>query len=523
MLPLWGFSLLSLVLAGSFFFVDLLLPLGFAEGISYISLVLIGLWSESRKLIICNALLGTVLTVLGAYFSPGNADLTPAIFNRLLAMAILWMTTYFCLSNLRWVEEKYRSDLLKKANLRLKEESGYVQLNRDIAFSTNLSRSVDDAITYSLRRICEFTGWPVGHLYLLGDDGQTLFPSDIWYLEDKKKFNNFREITQQSRLVPGEGLPGRVIAQSKAQFILDLKTDPNFPRATFAKEIGVISGFGFPILIEETAVGVMEFFSSTPMEPEERLMEVMESIGVLLGRVIERARADRDKESSSDHLRQLYHKLDSIREEESKRIAREVHDNLGQLLTTLKIELSLLDNKLSKKNLDVDENIEMMFSLIEKNIQVVKNISQDLRPPVLDSMSLTEAIYWQGTLFQEKTGVYFSLSTSPLEISIDAQRSTTLFRIFQECLTNISRHSGASKVNVDIIDKDKNLVMRVQDNGRGITEEEVTNCRSLGLLGMKERAQIWGGEVVIARGENKGTTVTIKIKSDQDRYQKVKK
>ncbi|MDA0692338.1 MAG: GAF domain-containing sensor histidine kinase [Nitrospinae bacterium] len=510
----WRYILLSLILAATFFYMDRLLPLGFAGGVPYISLVLVGLWSESRKLIIFNSLLGTVLTVLGAHFSPVDSDQVLANYNRLLANGTLWLTTYFCLMNLRWMEEKYRSELLEKANSRLKKETGYVQLNRDIASFTNLSRSLDDAITYSLKKICAFTGWPVGHLYLLGEDGQTLFPSGIWYLEDKKRFENFREITQQNPLASGEGLPGRVIAQGKAQFILDLKADPNFPRGAFSKEIGVVSGFGFPILSEDTVVGVMEFFSSIPMEPEKRLVEVMESIGVMLGRVIERTRADQNKESYSVNLRQLYHKLDSIREEESKRIARDVHDDLGQVLTTLKIELSLLDNKLSEKKVDVKENMRMMFSLIEKNIQVVKKISRDLRPPVLDSLSLTEAIDWQGTLFQEKTGVKFSLSTSPSQINLDAPRSITLFRIFQECLTNISRHSGASDVHVDIIDQDKNLVMRVRDNGKGIAEKEAKNNLSLGVLGMKERAQMWGGEVEIAGVKNEGTTVTIKIKSD---------
>lgn len=513
MLSLWGYGFLSLVLSATFFYLDLLLPLGFAGGVPYISLALIGLWAESRKLIIFNSLLGTVLTFWGAYLSPDHSDLILATFNRMLANGTLWLTAYFCLMNLRWVEEKYRSDLLEKANKRLKQETGYVQLNRDIASFTNLSRSMDDAITYSLKRICEFTDWPVGHLYILGEDGKTLFPSQIWHLENKSKFKIFREITEQSRLAPGEGLPGRVMDQGKAQFIFDLKADPNFPRATLSSEIGVVSGFGFPILIENTAVGVMEFFSSEPKEPSKRLLEVMESIGILLGRVIERNRADQEKEKYSDHLRQLYHKLDFIREEESKRIAREVHDNLGQVLTTLKIELSLLDNKLSEKNVDVQENMGMMFSLIEQNIQVVKKISRELRPPVLDSMSLTEAINWQGTLFQEKTGVKFSLSTSLPEINLDTQRSTTLFRIFQECLTNISRHSGASEVNVDILKDDKDLVMRVQDNGRGITAEQAKNSLSLGLLGMKERAQIWQGEVELAGVKNEGTTVTIKLKT----------
>ena len=507
---------LNLVLAGTFFYLDLLLPLGFAGGIFYISLILFGFLRESRNLIIGNAVIGTGLTVLGAWFSPLVSDLTIAIFNRILAVCALWLTAYCCLVNLKLTQEKLRSDLLEQANSALKKETGYVQLNRDIALFTNLSRSLEDTISYSLSKICEFTGWPVGHLYLLEDDGQTLMPSGIWYLEDGRQFNNFKEITRQSQLGRGEGLPGRVIAQGKAHFILDLKADSNFPRATLSDDLGIVSGFGFPILVEDTAVGVMEFYSSLPMEPEERLKEIMENIGVLLGRVIERTRSDLEKKNFNNHLRRLYHKLDSIREEESKRIAREIHDNLGQVLTTLKIELSLLDNKLMKKNNDVADSMSMMFSLLEKNMEVVRDISRELRPPVLDYMNLTKAIEWQGELFQEKTGVKFSLHTVPSKIDLDEHRSTTLFRIFQECLTNITRHSKASEVCVQIFLRDGNLMMQVIDNGIGITDEEVNSTRSLGILGMKERAQVWSGEVDLAGGKGEGTTVTIQIKCDSN-------
>jgi len=511
-LPHWLYRLLVLVLAALFFYLDIHLPLGFAAGVPYISLVLLGLWAESRRAIIFNSILGTGLTIIGAYLSPLEMSLTVGIFNRILAIGTLWLSTYFCLMNLRWVEENNRVDLLEKANMRLKEETGYVQLHRDIASFTNLSRSMDDAIKYSLRKICEFTGWPVGHLYLLDENGQILFPSGIWNLENEKKFKIFREITEQKMMAPGEGLPGRVMAQGKAQFIIDLKADPNFPRAALSKEIGVVSGFAFPILIEDVAVGVMEFFSTRPKEPGKRLMEVMESIGILLGRVIERTRADQDKEAYSNHLRQLYHKLDSIREEESKRMAREVHDNLGQVLTTLKIELSLLESKLSEGNLDVKENMDMMFGLIETKIQIVKQISMDLRPPILDALSLTEAIDWQGKAFQDRTGMEFCLSTSQNEINIDPQRSITLYRIFQECLTNIARHSEASEVLVNIDLSENKLTMQVHDNGKGVAEEKVMSSMSLGLLGMRERAQMWEGKVEVVGSEGEGTTVTIEIK-----------
>ncbi len=510
--PMWGFVLLSLVCASIFFYMDLLLPLGFAAGITYITLVLIGLWSESNKLILVNCLLGTLLTALGAYLSPESLDLTPAAFNRLLSIGTLWLTTYFCLISLRWTKEKYRGDLLEKAKMRLMEESGYVELNRDIASIANLSLCLDDAFTNSLRKICEFADWPVGHLYILKENEQTLVPSGIWYLKNKNKFNKFCSITDESRFNPGEGLPGRVMADGKVHYIEDLQNDANFPRGLIGKEIKLVSGFGFPILIGDKAVGVMEFFSSKHIKPGKRFMEVMENIGILLGRVIERAKADESNEIYNHHLRKLYHKLDSIREEESKRIARDVHDEMGQLLTTLKIELTLLDDKLVDDSCNLRDNVKMMYDLIDKNIQIVKKISQELRPPVLDSMSLTEAIEWQGKLFQDKTGIKFSLSTLPANIRIDAQRSTSLFRIFQECLTNISRHSEASNVHVEIFKKDANLVMQVQDDGKGISKEEITNSQSLGLLGMKERAHMWEGEVEFQGDNNQGTTVTIKIK-----------
>lgn len=170
------------------------------------------------------------------------------------------------------------------------------------------------------------------------------------------------------------------MVHGKPQYILNLKADSNFPRGSLVDEIGVVSGFGFPILIENKTVGVMEFFSSETMAIEDRFVEVMESIGVLLGRVVERTRADEDRKNYGDHLRQLYHRLDFVREEESKRIAREVHDNLGQVLTTLKIELSVLENKLVDKGANEEESIQVMFELIEKNIEVVRKISQELRP-----------------------------------------------------------------------------------------------------------------------------------------------
>jgi len=512
-ISLSSYIIINLVLAIIFLIIDSFLPLGVAGGVPYVLLVLVATGSRNRGVTIASAAIGTVFTVIGFSISPPGEEWWFALLNRSLAVFMIWMTAYFCLKEIHWANEILKRKELERAYELLKLESGFVQLNRDIAFETNMSQSVENAIAYSLKRICQGTGWPLGHFYLLGSDGSKLIPTKIWYSNDSQNFQKFIKITEETQFSEGTGLPGRVLLDGKAHWVTDVEKDPNFPRAAMEEEIGIRSGFAFPILIGLQTVGVMEFFSEKTVAPDKRLLEVMESIGTLLGRVLERYKADQEKKDYSDHLRKLYHKLDSIREEESKRMAREVHDGLGQVLTTLKIELSLLNKKLIEQNLDhIEENMEIIGGLIESTIQAVKKISLELRPPILDSLSLTEAIDWQGHLFQNRTGIQFTLSHPGETISLDPQRVTTLFRIFQECLTNIARHSEATKIHVDIIDQGHLLIMRVKDNGKGITPERIHDKTSLGILGMKERAQMWEGEVEIKGERNKGTEILIKLK-----------
>ena len=161
---------------------------------------------------------------------------------------------------------------------------------------------------------------------------------------------------------------------------------------------------------------------------------------------------------------------------------------------------------------DVQENLHIMSDLISKTIETVKKISFELRPPILNSFSLSEAIEWQGRSFENRTGIKFELSSFPENIRLDQERSTTIFRIFQECLTNIVRHANASKVNVEISDQNEMVVLFVKDNGIGIKKENIENRFSLGILGMRERAQLFGGNIALHGNKDKGTEITITIK-----------
>jgi signal transduction histidine kinase len=240
----------------------------------------------------------------------------------------------------------------------------------------------------------------------------------------------------------------------------------------------------------------------------------MGQIGTQLGRVLERKQAQDQSDVSQEQLRNLYHRLQEVREEERTRTAREVHDHLSQLLTTIKLELSLLDKKLADHNSGTQKSTQQLLDMSDEAIQSVKRIAMDLRPPILDDLGLPEAIEWQVKEFKSRTGIHCQFLNQTNGDEMDLERSTTLFRIFQETLTNIARHSQATTVSVKLYTSKENINLQVADNGCGITVEQIQSLRSLGLLGMRERAMVWGGNVQIKAVDLGGTMVTINIKRD---------
>ncbi len=216
----------------------------------------------------------------------------------------------------------------------------------------------------------------------------------------------------------------------------------------------------------------------------------------------------------NEQLRNFSTYLQEARENERTSIAREIHDELGQSLTALKMDLSLLTKRLPKDRRSVMEKAESMASLIESTIQSVKRISTELRPGLLDHLGLTAAIEWQAEEFKKRTDIACNVVFEPEEIVVDRNRSTTIFRIFQETLTNVARHAKATKVTVLLKKQDKELSLDVTDNGEGITREQMTDAKSLGLIGMRERVHAWGGSFEISGAKAAGTTVTVHIPLD---------
>jgi PAS domain S-box-containing protein len=250
---------------------------------------------------------------------------------------------------------------------------------------------------------------------------------------------------------------------------------------------------------------------------QRRTEELAKANQELQAEINERRRAEAKLRSSFEQLRALAARLQRVREEERTMIAREIHDELGQALTAMKMDVAWLLQKLPEADTPLRERMQSTLRLVDDTIKTVRRIASDLRPGLLDDLGLAAAIEWQAQDFQSRTGIRCQVTLPREEIRLDPDRSTAIFRIFQETLTNVARHADASSVDVRFALRNKFLILEVQDNGIGIEPSVTGDTRSLGLLGMRERAQILGGEFEVSGSPGKGTTVTLRIPVERRR------
>lgn len=234
---------------------------------------------------------------------------------------------------------------------------------------------------------------------------------------------------------------------------------------------------------------------------------------VLANDVTERLAAEEGLRRSYDELRALSARLESVREEESTRIAREVHDEVGQALTALKMDVAEVERGLAAGGAPeaVAGTLSAMARLLDDTMDVVHRISTELRPGVLDELGLEEAVEWQLEEFRKRTGIACRFETGLIGASIDRAVSTAVFRVLQELLTNVVRHARANAVRVRLWAENARLALEVEDDGCGIPSGRVFAPRSFGLLGIRERVTNVGGSVAIHGVPGRGTEVSISI------------
>ncbi|MBU4122764.1 sensor histidine kinase, partial [bacterium] len=271
------------------------------------------------------------------------------------------------------------------------------------------------------------------------------------------------------------------------------------------------------IIVDRNVIGTLEvyYLEKKPQSEEGPFLKaernLINALSERLGGIIERKKVGDELKKSHKKLRELFEHLETVREDERKNIAHDIHDELGQSLTALKVDIGWLNKNLHKDKDLLLEQTSSMLKFIDTTVQNMQRIVLNLRPVLLDDFGISAAVLWYTEDFEKRSGIKCKISLKPNEIIIDKNRSILIFRIYQELLTNVIRHAKATSVKIQMIKKTNRLILDIEDNGRGITEQKIFSHRSFGLLGVKERIHFWGGKLQITGTPDKGTKINIEL------------
>jgi signal transduction histidine kinase len=414
--------------------------------------------------------------------------------------------------------------------------------------------------------------WELGALWRVDAAAGTLEPAAIWTERDGAG-TALEAQTRSLTFARGEGQPGRVWESAETLMQDDLLTDMSFVRREAASKAGMCAGIWFPVIADGSVWGVVEFFGKQPNAGDAQVGEMAMMLGRQLGRHVERVRArtelphgsktsrfhgsdiagrsvaaveDRLVEAndalerrvregtanlhasegrtrvasaalaaSETELRALAGRLLSVREEERARLAREIHDVLGQALTGLKMDVTWVTRRLGEVMTvpaPVAERLHEMTGHLDDLIHTARRIATDLRPAVLDDLGLVAALEWQSAEYERRHGVTVNvMATASNEPQLTPEQSIAVFRVVQELLTNVGRHAGATHIDLAVASSASDVSITVTDNGCGIDEEQARGTHSLGLLGMHERLRSIGAALTFERAVGGGTKARIRL------------
>lgn len=414
-----------------------------------------------------------------------------------------------------------------------------------VAQALESPESLTDSLQKAMQAITEFDGLHVEN------------KAGIFLADNKKKslhllttFGLFsQEFLEKEKEVPfGDCLCGRVAVSGKLLMSESCFTDSRHER-TF-KDMKAHGHYIVPLNSSSNLIGVMFLYTDINPSWYQHSQEVLLSIGGLIANTIQRKQVEEELEkhknsleklvesrtydltkannslkkeikthkntqlvliNSKEKFRKLSNQTQSIREDEKSRIAKEVHDQLGQTLTALKFDMTQLKQKIPTEFSELKSRATSITNIVDDTIKKVQQIAMDLRPPILDAFGICEAIAWQANEYSRKLGINFDLNCLQEHINLDKDLQTALFRIFQESVTNIIRHADATQVKVRMNYDNEKLIFEVADNGVGINKKSMESHESLGLIGMKERVYLWNGQVEFKGLAGKGTRVIVTI------------
>ena len=302
---------------------------------------------------------------------------------------------------------------------------------------------------------------------------------------------------------PRAGSCGTAAFRGEPVLVSDIRTDPlwqDYPELVALLDLSAC--WSTPILASDRRVlGTFALYHPEARAPDAAVLDLVARATHVAGISIERRQLD-------DQMRALSERVEAVREDERTGIARELHDELGQALTALKLDLAWLARRIAGSP-PAAGKIAEMIGTADELLLAVRRISAELRPGILDAVGLPAALEWQGEEFAARTGIECRVRSAVGDLDIDRGLATAMFRIFQEALTNVARHAGATAVEVDLRVEGGRLRLAVSDDGVGLPD--IRRRSGLGLLGMRERARRLGGECVIRDREPRGTVVELDL------------
>ncbi len=382
---------------------------------------------------------------------------------------------------------------------RVADQTGILRLLSDVVAAANQASSFEEVLNYAVRRISEHNGWCFGHAYIVvDDDPPVLLPVRSHYESRPGRFRRFREATVGMRLVSGQGLPGRAYAAREVQWADDLRSELVARRADTGDDLGLACGAAFPVFVGDEVVGVLEFFSDHRIEPTERLLDSMASIGTQLGRVAERERFERS--------------LARALIAEQQRLGRELHDTVGQDLAGLALMCERLARQARAGTAPGADELEELTASLRQGLDDTRAMVRGLVPPALEADTFVAALGELAAGVTQRSGVACEVEVAgPVPIA-GPDEAVHLYRMASEAVTNALKHGHPQRIAIALSLRDDILLLEVRDDGVGMPD----NAHNLGtgLQIMQHRAKVIGASIDIRRGPAGGTIVACSLPLD---------
>jgi signal transduction histidine kinase len=403
--------------------------------------------------------------------------------------------------------KQHKTDTFRSDEETQSKQPMYVRLLRTAKVTADEAASLADALLLCLRRVCECTRWPFAHARILSQDDalDAHGAKEVWYVPflDAQAFRD--KALRMSHLRSGVDWRARMVSTARPIVLRDLAHELDLKGQHAARELGLRSALGMPVLAGESATAVCEFFSSTPIQHNGLLQEVFAAIGSTLAHAIEAKQA-------RERLREMTGRLLSLQDDERRRLARELHDTTGQNLSMMIVDIDYLGRE-QLHSTEARAKLAECGELARRSLQEVRTFSYVLHPPLLEELGVFPALRQFVEGFSERSGILVNLDLPHDSTRMPLDVETTIFRVVQESLSNVSKHSHATKATVRISLAPTEIAITVEDNGLGlppVIDNSNPTKIGVGIGSMRERVRQCGGHLQL-HSQGVGTQLQVSL------------